>query len=61
MVDLLEEFEADLVGIGVLVESTEVNERLVDDYVSLTKLTDVNVREKRIDVSEGNIVKKLNV
>ncbi|WP_078393322.1 pur operon repressor [Shouchella patagoniensis] len=61
MVDLLEEFEADLVGIGVLVESTEVNERLVDDYVSLTKLTDVNVREKRIDVSEGNIVKKLYV
>lgn len=59
MVDLLEEFEADLVGIGVLVEAAEVSERLVDDYVSLTKLTKVNVREKQIDVSEGNIFEKL--
>ncbi|GAF14286.1 transcription regulator [Bacillus sp. JCM 19045] len=58
MVDLLEEFDADLVGIGVLVEAAEVNERLVDDYISLTKLTDVNVREKRIDVSEGNVFEK---
>ncbi|AST95567.1 pur operon repressor [Shouchella clausii] len=59
MVDLLEEFEADLVGIGVLVESAEVSERLVDDYLSLTKLTNVNVREKVIDVTEGNILTKL--
>ncbi|WP_059105313.1 pur operon repressor [Shouchella shacheensis] len=59
MVDLLTEFGADLVGIGVLVESAEVEERLVDDYISLTKLSNVNVRDKKINVTRGNVMEKL--
>ncbi|GAF22127.1 MULTISPECIES: pur operon repressor [Shouchella] len=60
MVDLLAEFDADLVGIGVLVEAAEVSERLVDDYVSLTKLTNVDAREKQIELLSGNILDRLH-
>jgi purine operon repressor len=54
MISLLEEFQATVAGIGVLVESEDIEERLVDEYVSLVKLTDVNVKEKQINVQEGN-------
>jgi purine operon repressor len=54
MISLLEEFQANVAGIGVLVESEDIEERLVDEYISLIKLTDVNVREKQIRVTEGN-------
>ncbi|MED4404171.1 pur operon repressor [Metabacillus fastidiosus] len=53
MIGLLEEFRANVAGIGVLVESEGVEERLVDEYISLVKLTDVDVREKEIHVKEG--------
>jgi len=54
MVNLLAEFNASVAGIAVLVESEHQEERLVDDYISLVKLTDVDVKEKRINVVTGN-------
>ena len=54
MISLLEEFQANVVGIGVFVEAMDIEERLVDEYISLVKLTNVNVKEKIIEVSEGN-------
>ncbi len=54
MVSILEEFNANVKGIGVLVESEGVEERLVDEYISLVKLTDVDVKEKQIKVAVGN-------
>ncbi|WP_110114670.1 pur operon repressor [Bacillus sp. CGMCC 1.16541] len=54
MISLLEEFEANVAGIGVLVESEDIEERLVDEYISLVQLKDVNVKEKQIRVQEGN-------
>jgi len=54
MVSLLEEFHAHVAGIGVLVESEGVHERLVDEYISLVKLSDVDVKERCIRVKEGN-------
>lgn len=54
MVNLLEEFEAKVAGIAVLVEAEHAEERLVDDYVSLMKLSNVNVKEKMIKVNKGN-------
>ncbi|GAE27719.1 PurR: transcription regulator associated with purine metabolism [Halalkalibacter wakoensis JCM 9140] len=56
MMDLLEEFEAELVGIGVLVESVGVEERLVDEYMSITKLSNVDVRNKTITVEAGSVL-----
>ena len=54
MKNLLEEFSATLSGIGVLVESDTLDERLVDDYVSILKLSEVNERDKQISLTEGN-------
>jgi purine operon repressor len=58
MVDLLREFDATVSGIAVLVESEETEERLVDDYISLVRLSNVDVRDKKISVTEGNYFKK---
>jgi len=56
MVDLLAEFNAEVAGVGVLVESgaVETEERLLHDYVSLAKLTAVDFKSKQILVSPGN-------
>ncbi|HAQ06078.1 MAG TPA: pur operon repressor [Bacillus bacterium] len=54
MINLLEEFNAVLAGIAVLVESENIEERLVDEYLSLVRLSNVDVRERKITVSEGN-------
>ncbi len=54
MVNLLEEFKAKVAGIGVLVESKEIEDRLVDEYISLVRLSEVNVKARHIEVEEGN-------
>lgn len=56
MVDLLAEFNAEVAGVGVLVESgaVETEERLLHDYVSLAKLTGVDFKSKQILVNPGN-------
>ncbi|MFV2050242.1 pur operon repressor [Metabacillus litoralis] len=60
MVSLLEEFKAKVAGIGVLVETEGVEERLVDQYVSLVKLADVDVRERNIQVTDGSYFQIVN-
>ncbi|WP_462410002.1 pur operon repressor [Neobacillus sp. Marseille-QA0830] len=58
MVSMLEEFNAHVSGIAVLVEAEETEERLVDDYLSLVKLSNVEVKEKKINAHEGNFFKR---
>lgn len=56
MVDLLAEFNAEVAGVGVLVESGEIEseQRLLQDYVSLAKLRAVDPKGKEISVEPGN-------
>ncbi|MFC0216132.1 pur operon repressor [Paenibacillus chartarius] len=54
MIDLLQEFNATVKGIGVFVESTEAEERLVDNYVSLARMTAVDPKTKQVGVFPGN-------
>jgi len=54
MTSLLEEFDATVAGIAVLIESEDTEERLVDNYLSLLKLDEVDVKEKKINVTKGN-------
>lgn len=56
MMDLLYEFKATVAGVGVFVESGEVDleERLLEDYVSLAKLTAVDLKTKHTTVLPGN-------
>lgn len=57
MVSLLSEFNASVAGIAVIVES-EYPDRLIDDYISLVKLKDVNEKTGAISVVEGNYFNK---
>src|SRR5690625_6758017 len=55
MVSLLKEFNANVKAIGVLAEAEdEEDERIIDDYTSLVKITNVDMQEKYIEVHPGN-------
>ncbi|MFX3624209.1 MAG: pur operon repressor [Ectobacillus sp.] len=54
MISMLEEFKANVVGIGVLVESVDIEERLIEEYVSLIRLSEVNVKDKVIKLEKGS-------
>lgn len=52
---LLEEFNANVKAIGVLAEADdEEDERVVEDYTSLIKITNVDIKQKYIEVHPGN-------
>ncbi|SHG40940.1 pur operon repressor [Ornithinibacillus halophilus] len=58
IVSLLGEFNANVKAIGVLAEADdEEEERVVEDYLSLVKISDVDIKEKQIQVIPGNFVK----
>lgn len=50
LVDLMGEFEADVVGVGVLIETAEPEEKLIDDYTSLVVLEAVRERTREVVV-----------
>lgn len=56
MIELLHEFKATVAGVGVFVESREevMKERLVEDYVSLARLSAVDLKARRVSVFPGN-------
>ena len=56
MVDLLYEFRAVVAGVGVFVESGEIDseERLLHDYVSLARLSEVDLKTRQIKLQPGN-------
>lgn len=54
MINLLQEFRANVKGVGVFVESSEIEEQLVDDYISLAKLTGIDLKSRRVTVEPGN-------
>jgi purine operon repressor len=58
MISMLEEFKAHVAGIAVLIEDENIQEKLVDEYLSLVQLADVDVKEKNINVREGNYFKR---
>lgn len=54
MIDLLREFKASVEGVGVLIESAEVDEHLIEDYISVAKLSAADPKTKQISVVPGN-------
>jgi purine operon repressor len=61
MVDLLKEFRAEVVGICVFVETDDVDERLVDNYISIAKLTPIDRKDKEIQITLGNFIEQYKV
>lgn len=55
MISLLEEFNANVRAIGVLAEADdEEDERVIDEYTSLVKITNVDLQKKQIEVHPGH-------
>lgn len=53
--DLLNEFESELVGIGVLVDNIGVKQKRVDEYISIVNLKHLD-EEKGLEVKPSNII-----
>jgi purine operon repressor len=54
IMDLLQEFRSEVVGIGVLMDTTEPTVKLVQDYVSIARLLRVDESERKVEVVLGN-------
>ncbi|MCM3398013.1 pur operon repressor [Oceanobacillus profundus] len=60
MINLLSEFDAHVQAIGVLAEADdEEEERIVDHYTSLVKISNVDMRHHTIEIQAGNFVEDL--
>lgn len=60
MKSLLDEFNAKVKAIGVLAEADdEEDERVVDNYMSLVKITNVHIQKEYIEVVPGNYKQKI--
>ncbi|MFG6121007.1 MULTISPECIES: pur operon repressor [Thalassobacillus] len=60
MQNLLKEFNAVTAGIGVLAEAEDEDEdRVVEDYLSLVQILNVDDRNKQIKVATGNLLDKI--
>lgn len=58
VMNLMNEFKAKVIGVSVLVESKEVKHRLVEDYTSLVKLSDVDEYNQSFKVEVGNCLQR---
>ncbi len=54
MTGLINEFSAQVVGTGVFMETAEPSDKLVDQYVSLLSLTEVDESARKIMIKPGN-------
>ena len=52
--NLMEEFNATVVGVSVLVEAKEVANRRFNDYTSLLKVSEIDEFNESFVVEEGN-------
>lgn len=54
VINLMEEFSAQVVGVSVLVEAKQVEHRRFNDYTSLLKVSDIDEYNQSFLVEEGN-------
>lgn len=55
IIELTKEFDCEVVGIGVLIETIEPKKKLVDNYTSLLTLSVVDDEEKIIDIKPSKL------
>ena len=53
IVDLMKEFECEVIGVGVLMATKEPKEKLVEDYVNLLFLEKIDEGKKEILVKSS--------
>lgn len=58
MQDMMKEFNAQVVGTGVLISTKYPQDKLVENYISLLTLDEVNEKEKKISVHSSEMANK---
>lgn len=53
LVELMNEFQVDVVGIGVFMSTEDPAPKMIEDYVSLTTLREVNETTRQVEVGPG--------
>ena len=53
--DLLNEFESELIGIGVLIDNIGVTQKRVDEYISIVQLRNLE-DEQGLEVKPSNFI-----
>ena len=53
LVDLLQEFNVDVVGIGIFMSTAEPEDKMIGDYVSLATLREVNELSRQVEIVPG--------
>ncbi len=57
ILDLMEEFEAEVLGLGVLISTSKPKKKLVSDYLSLLILEEIKEEEGRLRISVNSRLK----
>ena len=55
MMELMNEFKAEVQGFGVLISTARPQNKLIDHYLSLLELVGVEAAEKRIDIRRHSL------
>ena len=55
MISLLSEFDSELAGVAVFADNAQEKREQLFDYKSLLKVTNIDVKENRVDVEVGNL------
>jgi purine operon repressor len=53
LIDLLNEFSVNVVGVGIFMSTSEPEEKVVDEYVSLATLREVNEQSRQVEIVPG--------
>ena len=57
--NLMEEFQAEVVGVSVLVEAKQVENRLFNDYTSILSVSDIDEYNQSFNIERGNCIAQL--
>ncbi|UOF91809.1 pur operon repressor [Fodinisporobacter ferrooxydans] len=58
MIELLQEFRSEVVGVGVFMETAEPETKLVSNYVSVARLSKVDEFARNVEIELGNYFSK---
>lgn len=53
LIDLLHEFTVDVVGVGIFMSTSEPEDKVVKEYVSLATLREVNEQSRQVEIVPG--------
>jgi len=56
MIDLMKEFKAEVLGMGVLVDTKEPEDKLVENYLGLLELKELDEKNEKVTIHSKNLI-----